>query len=66
MTELKKGIFPPKFEVNQPVAFKIIRWLVTDNSNERPTAAELLTSNLIPLTLVTQYTYHINTHTHCV
>lgn len=42
------GVMPAAFEAEHPVVCKVIRWLLAPNPAERPTAVEVLRSELLP------------------
>lgn len=42
------GRLPPAFEAAQPPVVRLIRWLLQPNPAERPTAVEVLRSELLP------------------
>lgn len=44
--------FPPGFENEQPTETELIRWLLEEDPNNRPTTMELLKSDLLPPSLV--------------
>jgi hypothetical protein len=44
----ERGDLPPAFEQAHPVAARLIRWLMAANPAQRPTAAEVLRSQLLP------------------
>jgi translation initiation factor 2-alpha kinase 4 len=44
----ENGVMPAAFEAANPVVCKLIRWLLAPNPAERPTAVEVLRSELLP------------------
>ncbi|EFA80222.1 putative protein serine/threonine kinase [Heterostelium album PN500] len=51
----ERGIFPPDFERNHSRQAKIIRWLTERDPVKRPTAQELLQSELMPPKMEDEY-----------
>ncbi|PSC69649.1 putative serine threonine-kinase GCN2 isoform B [Micractinium conductrix] len=44
----ENGVMPAQFEADHPVVCRLIRWLLSPNPAERPTAVEVLRSELLP------------------
>eukprot|EP01133_Synstelium_polycarpum_P015077 gene15077-17849_t len=51
----ERGIFPPNFERNHPRQVRVISWLTQRDPSRRPTAQELLQSELMPPKMEDEY-----------
>ena len=49
------GVMPAAFEAANPVVCKLIRWLLAANPAQRPTAVEVLRSELLPPQVGSRY-----------
>lgn len=47
----ERGAMPAEFEASQPAVARLIRWLLVPNPADRPTAREVLRSDLLPPTV---------------
>lgn len=50
--------FPSGFEKEHPTEAELIRWLLQEDPNARPTTMELLKSDLLPAKLVRTLSHH--------